>query len=197
MVEWWRLVADIHDKCFCATCRSDGTRDAAYNHHTSTHCGYGFCPICASAAAAKTVGEAPTKGDGASCPTEARPPGEPKASDGESREADAERPTAEREASGQFTKGHTRLGGREPGTPNKVNQHTKELIQAFVEHGMAGAQDVYDRLVARQPRAALTVLSRFTEFAAPKLARTELTGEDGGPVVVERRIHDSSDKDKE
>ncbi len=105
--------------------------------------------------------------------------------------------STQRDDNGRFVKGHESVAGNRGGIPNKVNAHTKELIQAFVEHGMEGAQAVYDRLVAKQPRAALTVLSRFTEYAAPKLARTEVVGEDGGPVIIEKRIHDSSDKDKD
>lgn len=114
----------------------------------------------------------------------------------ETREA-IEEARAQRDGNGRFTPGHERLGGREPGTKNKLDHHTKVMLKALVDHGLEDAQDVYDRIKAKQPRAALTILSRFAEYAAPKLARTEVVGEDGGPVIIEKRIHDSSDKDKE
>lgn len=111
-------------------------------------------------------------------------------------QADAAAPSG-RDESGRFAPGHEKLGGREPGTKNKLDHHTKVMLKALVDHGLEDAQEVYDRIKAKQPRAALTILSRFAEYAAPKLARTEVVGEDGGPIIIEKRIHDSSDKDKE
>lgn len=109
----------------------------------------------------------------------------------------SDEPDEERDSEGRFTPGHTKVGGREAGTPNRFDHRTKMLMHELVEHGLTDAKEVYDRVKKGQPRAALTILAKFAEFERPKLQRTEVVGEDGGPVIIEKRIHDSSDKDKE
>lgn len=78
--------------------------------------------------------------------------------------------------------------GRERGSKNAVSRDAKLLLDAFVEHGLDGAIELYDRLRVKYPGKALATLARFAEYRLPKLARTEQTGPGGGPVVVERRV---------
>lgn len=90
---------------------------------------------------------------------------------------------------GRWKKGKPRhpASGRKPGTRNKLDSDVKEMMDTLVAHGLASACQVYDRVVEKAPSRALAVLARFVEYRLPKLARTETSGPDGGPIVVERR----------
>lgn len=87
--------------------------------------------------------------------------------------------------------------GRKPGVKNHVTADAKLLMDALVEHGLRDATQVYDRIKRRAPARALTVLARFAEYRLPKLARTEVTGPDGGPQVIEKRVYVSASTQSE
>jgi hypothetical protein len=92
--------------------------------------------------------------------------------------------------------------GRKKGTPNKVTQDFRETVQALLDENREniakwlaivaqGSPAVFDRKgnIVRQekvgdPSTALLRLSYLAEFAAPKLNRTEVTGDGGGPLTV-------------
>lgn len=89
-----------------------------------------------------------------------------------------------------------KTGGRTKGTPNKVTQEFRETVQALLD---ANKDNVcrWLTLVAEgdgtdsgkpDPGKALDLLAKLAEFAAPKLARTEVTGEGGGPVQTVSRV---------
>lgn len=85
-----------------------------------------------------------------------------------------------------------KTGGRQPGTPNKATQEFRATVQALMDENrenvalwlsmVANGDPAND--VKPDPGKALDLLSKLAEFAAPKLARHEHTGKDGGPVVV-------------
>jgi hypothetical protein len=52
-----------------------------------------------------------------------------------------------------------------------------------IEKQMPDGSTVVGRLNA-DPKGALDIMAKFAEFAIPKLGRTEITGEDGGPVRI-------------
>lgn len=81
-----------------------------------------------------------------------------------------------------------KTGGRQAGTPNKVTREFRETVRNLLE-GNADNIAVWLAQVAEghgdvrpAPDKALDLLAKLAEFAAPKLSRTEVTGEDGGPV---------------
>lgn len=83
-----------------------------------------------------------------------------------------------------------KTGGRTKGTPNKVSQEFRDTVKRVLE---ANSENVgrWLTMVAEgdgdskpDPGKALDLLAKLAEFAAPKLARTEVTGAGGGPVVV-------------
>lgn len=89
-----------------------------------------------------------------------------------------------------------KTGGRVKGTPNKVNQEFRETVRQLLEDN-AGNVNRWLHLVAEgdgtdnckpDPGKALDLLAKLAEFAAPKLSRTEHTGEGGGPVQTVTRI---------
>jgi hypothetical protein len=99
-------------------------------------------------------------------------------------------------------------GGRPAGTPNKATRAAREAIAAFVDDNAPRMQEWlnkvaegiprndaegnqrYDEhgepmwLVAPNPEKAFNMLKDVVEYHVPKLARSEMTGADGGPISV-------------
>ena len=84
--------------------------------------------------------------------------------------------------------------GRPKGVPNKVTVEFRETVRKVLEDN-AENMGVWLTAVAEgagdskpDPGKALDLLAKLAEYAAPKLARTEHTGEGGGPlqVVIQR-----------
>ena len=82
--------------------------------------------------------------------------------------------------------------GRPKGSPNKATQDARAAIASFVEgnaHRLTGwldqvANGVPEADIKPNPEKAFAMFQSVVEYHIPKLARTELTGKDGGPVVV-------------
>ena len=106
----------------------------------------------------------------------------------------AEKPGKLPKAPGKGIANLRRGGGRPVGVPNKVTTEFRDTVRALLE---SNAQNVGIWLgqvasghgdVKPAPEKALDLLARLAEFAAPKLARTEVTGVDGGPMTTVTRI---------
>lgn len=87
-------------------------------------------------------------------------------------------------------------GGSRKGIPNKATQEFRETVQKLIDDNRENVGR-WLTLVAEgdgtdqgkpNPAKALELLSSLAEFAAPKLARTEHTGKDGGDIAVVGRI---------
>jgi len=71
--------------------------------------------------------------------------------------------------------------GRPKGLPNRSTQIVREAIANLLERN-AGNMDRWLNEVAQDdPYKALDLMNKLSEYHIPKLARTELTGLDGGP----------------
>lgn len=80
-----------------------------------------------------------------------------------------------------------KTGGRVKGTPNKATVTFKETVTALLQSNSDNIA-IWLRQVAEDkddPGRALDLLAKLAEYAYPKLARTEMTGPDGGPMQVE------------
>ncbi len=97
-----------------------------------------------------------------------------------------------------------KTGGRRRGIPNKVTREMREMIKLAldekfetlgealdevrfgieIEKQMPDGQVVVGRLNA-DPGKYVECLAKLAEYCIPRLGRQELTGADGGPVVVE------------
>jgi len=89
-----------------------------------------------------------------------------------------------------------RRGGRKAGTPNKASADARAAIAKFVDRNSdrlqgwldAIAEGVTDEegkvITPPNPVKAFELFQSVIEYHVPKLARTELTGKDGGPLQV-------------
>lgn len=81
-----------------------------------------------------------------------------------------------------------KTGGRQKGTPNQATRNAREAIALLIEGNIDRMQGWLDDIAAdpkQGPKAAWDCLMDAAEYHIPKLARTEHTGEGGGPVQVE------------
>lgn len=72
--------------------------------------------------------------------------------------------------------------GSRKGRPNKRPKELREMVATFVAIKMSDVPTLYARIARNNPAEALRVLLAMMEFALPKLARLEHTGEGGGPI---------------
>ncbi len=80
--------------------------------------------------------------------------------------------------------------GRPKGSPNKATAAVREAIAVFAEGNAHKLQEWLDDVAMGvggnkpDPAKAADLYLRAIEYHIPKLARTEMTGPDGGPVQV-------------
>lgn len=74
--------------------------------------------------------------------------------------------------------------GRPPGAPNKATVQAREAIAAFVDGNAHRLTEWLDKVAEEDPAKAFDLFQRVIEYHVPKLARQEITGQDGGPVQI-------------
>lgn len=80
--------------------------------------------------------------------------------------------------------------GRPKGSPNKATADVRAAIAAFAEGNAHKLQEWLDRVaegsegVRPDPAKAVDLYLRAIEYHIPKLARTEVTGENGTPIEM-------------
>lgn len=86
-------------------------------------------------------------------------------------------------------KGLPKTGGRVAGKPNKATVEFRATVTQLLSDNAANVA-VWLEQVANghgdtrpDPGKALDMLAKLAEYAAPKLARTEVTGGDGVPLL--------------
>ncbi len=95
-----------------------------------------------------------------------------------------------------------KFGGRTAGTPNKATSAAREAIALFVDANVGRLQEWLDAiasgvvepstdpkkppkvLVQPNPIKAFELFQSVVEYHIPKLARTELTGKEGGDIIT-------------
>jgi hypothetical protein len=83
-----------------------------------------------------------------------------------------------------------KTGGRSAGVPNKATGEARAAIAQFVDGNAHRLTEWLDRVangdpendVKPNPAKAFELFQSVVEYHIPKLARTEMTGEGGGPV---------------
>ena len=92
----------------------------------------------------------------------------------------------------KVVKNRKKAGGRGLGTPNKTTQQAREAIALFVDgnaHRLAEwldkvADGIPDQDIKPNPAKAFELFQSVVEYHVPKLARTEITGADEGPIEM-------------
>ncbi len=82
--------------------------------------------------------------------------------------------------------------GRPPGSVNKATKTFRETVSRLLEDNAENvskwlyevAEGNAEKELKADPKGALTLLAQMAEYATPKLNRTEMTGDGGGPVEV-------------
>jgi len=89
--------------------------------------------------------------------------------------------------------------GRPKGSPNKATAAVREAIAVFAEGNAHKLQEWLDDVAMGvggnrpDPAKAADLYLRAIEYHIPKLARTELTGKDGGALEVSNLSEDELD----
>ena len=87
-----------------------------------------------------------------------------------------------------------KTGGRKAGVPNKVTQEAREAVKALLDANLpylqtwlqTTADGIFDDktgkyLVLPNPGKACDIVQNMVEYAVPKLARTEVVGDEKAP----------------
>jgi len=72
--------------------------------------------------------------------------------------------------------------GRPKGAVNKVTKSFRETIQRVLDANHDNVSKWLETVAAEDPGKALDLVAKLAEYAAPKLARTELVGDDKAPL---------------
>lgn len=82
--------------------------------------------------------------------------------------------------------------GRPAGSVNKATKTFRETVSRLLEDNAENvakwlievAEGNPEKELKADPKGALTLLAQMAEYATPKLARTEVTGKDGGALEI-------------
>lgn len=85
-----------------------------------------------------------------------------------------------------------KTGGRVAGTPNKATQEARQAIASFVDGNAYRLTEWLDAVadgdpendIKPNPAKAFELFQSVVEYHIPKLARTEMTGKDGGAIII-------------
>jgi len=88
-----------------------------------------------------------------------------------------------------------KTGGRKPGVPNKATQEAREAVKAILDSNLPfiqswiqqTAEGIMDDqtgkyIVQPNPAKACEIVQNLVEYSVPKLARTEVVGDEKAPV---------------
>jgi hypothetical protein len=96
------------------------------------------------------------------------------------------------ETNKQIENNPARRRGRPRGSPNKSTAEVREAVARLVSMNIEDADEWLSMVaygdeelgVKADPGKALDLLAKISEFHLPKLARTELTGSENGPIQI-------------
>lgn len=74
--------------------------------------------------------------------------------------------------------------GRPKGTPNKATQAVREAIARMAEDNAENFALWLSQVAASSPEKACDIYLKAIEYHIPKLARTEVTGAEDGPIQI-------------
>jgi len=74
--------------------------------------------------------------------------------------------------------------GRPKGVPNKATSAVREAIARMAEENSENFVAWLNQVAASNPEKACDIYLKAIEYHIPKLARTEVTGAENGPVTI-------------
>jgi len=74
--------------------------------------------------------------------------------------------------------------GRPKGLPNRATQAVREAIARMAEENAENFNLWLSQVAASSPEKACDIYLKAIEYHIPKLARTEVTGKDEGPINI-------------
>ena len=87
-----------------------------------------------------------------------------------------------------------KTGGRKPGVPNKATQEAREAVKAILDSNLPFIQSWIQQtadgimddqtgkyIVQPNPAKACEIVQNLVEYSVPKLARTEVVGDEKAP----------------
>ena len=74
--------------------------------------------------------------------------------------------------------------GRPKGLPNRATQAVREAIARMAEENAENFNLWLSQVAASSPEKACDIYLKAIEYHIPKLARTEVTGKDDGPINI-------------
>lgn len=74
--------------------------------------------------------------------------------------------------------------GRPPGSPNKSTAAVREAIAKMAEENAENFAKWLETVAKENPEKACDIYLKAIEYHIPKLARTEVTGAEDGPILV-------------
>jgi len=89
--------------------------------------------------------------------------------------------------------------GRKPGTLNKNTKQIRQAYQKLTEDNLENMSLWLTQIAADDPAKAMDLMLRLSEYIIPKLARTEVTGNDGEDLFKNIKFQfgpDVNDTDK-
>lgn len=74
--------------------------------------------------------------------------------------------------------------GRKVGSKNKATMELRQVIADIADRQAPKVEAWLEKVAEDDPGKALDLFLRMIEYHIPKLARTEMTGEDGGALTI-------------
>jgi len=84
-----------------------------------------------------------------------------------------------------FQKGKPKTGGKKKGTKNKATRDIKEAYRLLIEKNIDNLTEWLKKIAEKNPKDAIYIIHNLSEYVIPKLARQEITGENGNPIQHE------------
>ena len=83
-----------------------------------------------------------------------------------------------------MAKGIKTGGGSRQGKPNKSTQDVREAIALIAQRNVGNFEIWLGQVATEDPGKAAELFLKAIEYHIPKLARSEITGKDGGGIVI-------------
>lgn len=84
-----------------------------------------------------------------------------------------------------MAKGIKTGGGSRQGVPNRATADVRQAIALIAQRNVGNFETWLGKVALEDPGKAADLYLKAIEYHIPKLARSEVSGPDGGPQVVE------------